>query len=100
MKPIVAFDVDGTLIWQEGQVNLGCNYKEPDTPRYEVIQLFRLFQELGCEMIVWSGGGIEYAKRWALKLGLTCFIKEKGEIEVDIAVDDEDVKLGKVNLKV
>jgi trehalose-6-phosphatase len=95
LLPIVAFDVDGTLIWSEGYTN-----HEPDTPRYDIIGLYKLFQKFGYVMVIWSGGGKEYAKRWAEKLGLHGCIYEKGEIEVDIAVDDEEVRLGKVNLKV
>ena len=88
----VCFDVDGTLIHLAGHYS--------DTPRYEVIQLFKLFQSFGCEMYVWSGGGVYYAKRWAEKLGLDCTITVKGDFVPDIAVDDEAVSLGKVNMRV
>jgi len=91
----VAFDVDGTLIYPEGVPG-----HEPDTPRYEVIQLFHLFERFGCTMIIWSGGGIDYAERWAGKLGLQAVIAEKGNVKADIVIDDEIVNLGKVNLEV
>lgn len=91
-QPVVAFDVDGTLIEQIGE--------KEDTPRYHVIQLFKLFESLGCEMIIWSGGGVDYADRWAQKLGLDAKIIEKGSIKVDIAFDDMQVNLGKVNVVV
>jgi len=75
---IVAFDVDGTLI------------NSHDEPRYEVIDLFRWFQDnTTCDVIIWSGGGIDYSKQWARKLGLyPRNVYEKCSIDVDIAVDD------------
>ena len=91
----ICFDVDGTLIYNEDTPD-----KEPDTPRYDVIKLFHLFESIGCQLFVWSGGGIDYATRWALKLGLNCYLAEKGSFEPDIAIDDEYVRLGKVNIKV
>jgi len=89
---IVAFDVDGTLIYQVGEY--------VDTPRYDVIQMFELFQKFGCEMVIWSGSGMDYAERWAQKLGLDAKILAKGSITPDIALDDMEVELGKVNIKV
>ncbi len=103
-ETIVAFDVDGTLIHQAGPL---C-----DTPRYDVIALFNTFKALGCTMVIWSGGGIDYATRWAEKLGLKggTMIRRKGEFQADIAFDDlpaddldnEKIKdtLGKIVVKV
>ncbi len=95
-KNVVCFDVDGTLIHQEGPL---C-----DTPRYEIIALFKSFESLGCMMYIWSGGGVQYAKRWRDKLGLTALVVEKGSFTPDIAIDDmaheSEFNLGKVNLPV
>lgn len=88
----VAFDVDGTLIHQIGD--------QEDSPRYEVIQLYKILESAGCEMFIWSGGGLGYAERWAQKLGLNGTIIIKGSLVPDIAVDDEEVTLGKVNLRI
>lgn len=85
----VAFDVDGTLIGLQ-----------QDTPRYEVIKLFQLLEKFGFKMYIWSSGGMDYAEHWAFKLGLKAEIASKGGFIPDIAVDDEDVKLGKINIKV
>lgn len=85
----VCFDVDGTLI-----------KLQDDTPRYEIINLFLTFQRLGYTLYVWSGGGVDYAARWVEKLGLKVEVIAKGSLKPDIAIDDEDVKLGTVNLKV
>lgn len=93
----VAFDVDGTLI--------GQTVFDEDTPKYDNIELFRWFARNGHSMFIWSGGGADYAKRWAEKLGLRATIIEKSkeaakEFDIDIAVDDEAVQLGKVNIQV
>ena len=91
-KLTIAFDVDGTLIHQVGE--------KEDTPRYDIIALFKIYKNLGCEMYIWSGGGFDYAKRWSEKLGLDATIAVKGSFKPDIAVDDMEVELGKVNLRV
>ena len=88
----VAFDIDGCLIHLSGDLE--------DTPRYGVLDLFRWFQRHGHDMVIWSGGGIDYATRWARRMGLEARIIEKGSIVPDLAVDDEHVKLGTLNLKV
>lgn len=88
----VAFDVDGTLIYQVGE--------KEDKPKYEVIDLFRIFERLGFNMYIWSGGGIDYATIKRDNLGLTADVVAKGSFTPDIAVDDEKVKLGKVNIQV
>ena len=87
----VAFDVDGTLL-TEGS--------EPQTPRFEVIQLFLLLQSFGCEVSIWSHAGVIHAKNASDTLGLNARIIEKGAEFVDISIDNQDVKLGKVNIKV
>ena len=92
----IAFDVDGTLIHQSGE--------KIDTPRYDVINLFLAFEKLGNEMYIWSGGGVDYAARWAEKLGLDAKVVEKGSFKPDIAVDDmaheSEFNLGVVNIEV
>jgi phosphoserine phosphatase len=92
MKLKIAFDVDGTLIHQVGE--------KSDTPRYDIIALFKAFQNLGNDMYVWSGGGMDYAKRWAEKLGLDCTIAEKGSFKPDICFDDMETSLAKVDVRV
>lgn len=86
MEKTIAFDVDGTLIF---------GY----FPNYHAIDLFRWFERNGWEMYIWSGGGIDYATRWAEKLRLKAKVVEKGSFIPEIAVDDEDVTLGKANIK-
>jgi ribonucleotide monophosphatase NagD (HAD superfamily) len=101
LKPIVAFDVDNTLV------------DDDEEPREEVVQLFRLLQRFGCRMVVWSNGGgenessLDYADRICEKLGLEAQVIEKGSIQPDITIDDLDMHtrisegtLGRVNIKV
>lgn len=93
----IAFDVDDTLIIPAVATGLPL-----DTPNYDTIALYRWFQAQGHEMIVWSGSGVDWAKNWAEKLALgpcEIYIKEKRP-DIDIAFDDCDVDLGKVNVKV
>ena len=92
----ICVDVDGTLIWSEGQGD------EPDSPRYGVINLIKLLEEMSpVKIYIWSGGGVPYAQRWADKLGLTWEVIEKASITPDIAIDDcAECTLGKVNIKV
>lgn len=92
----IAFDVDDTLIVP----SVATGFTR-DTPNYDTIALFKWFQFQGHYMIIWSGSGVDYAKTWAEKLGLTADeYPRKGEIKVDIAFDDCDVDLGTVNIKV
>lgn len=100
----IAFDIDDTLIVPS--VALKGEYYERtspyDTPNYETIAIYKWFQAQGHEMILWSGGGVDYARTWGEKLGLAPFtvqIKEEDET-VALAFDDCDVNLAAVNIKV
>lgn len=93
----IAFDIDDTIIVPSVATGL-----DRDTPNYSNIALFKWFQAQGHSMILWSGSGVDWAKTWGEKLGLTPFevrIKQKSE-DVDICFDDCDVDLAKVNVKV
>ena len=93
----IAFDIDDTLIVPAVATNMPS-----DTPNYDVIAVLKFFQKQGHTIIVWSGGGVDYAKTWAEKLALMpceIRIKEKAE-DIDICFDDCIVDLAKVNIKV
>lgn len=93
----IAFDVDDCIIIPS--VVTGTT----EVPNYDTIAIFRWFQAQGHEMYIWSGSGIDWATRWAEKLGLQATIIPKHNpwnIPIDIAFDDCDVELGKVNVKV
>ena len=83
----IAWDCDGTL----------TSLKD-DTPRYDVIQLFKILESFGHEMYIWSGSGVSYAEMRRNNLGLQAKVVEKGSFVPDIAVDDMDASLGKVNI--
>lgn len=93
----IAFDIDDTLI-----VPNVAGESAYDTPNYETIQILRWYQAQGAEIILWSGSGVDYAKTWGEKLGLAPFTVRRKEAadDVDIAYDDCDVKLAKVNIRV
>ena len=94
----IAFDVDDTLIIPAVAVHRFSQ----DTPNYETIAIYKWFQSQGHEMIIWSGGGVDYAEMWGKKLGLqpfTIMVKAKRP-DIDIAFDDCDVDLANVNVKV
>jgi len=81
----VAFDCDDTLItWLENGRAV---------PDWNIIKLMRWFQENGHDVIVWSGGGVDYAKEWVEKFNLYWpgndpRVIEKGSEVVDLAIDD------------
>lgn len=93
----VAFDIDDTLI-----VPAVATGFDRDTPNYDTIALYKWFQAQGYEMILWSGSGMDWTQTWGEKLGLAPFTvrrKEKSE-DVDIAFDDCEVDLARVNVRV
>jgi hypothetical protein len=99
---IVAFDVDDTLIVPAVATGSGR-----DTPNYDTISIFRWHEAMGHKMVIWSGSGHDWATVWSEKLGLSAeiWVKRKhldeyGVPLVDIAFDDCDVDLAKVNIKV
>lgn len=94
----IAFDIDDCLLIPNVATGFGN-----DTPNYATIAVLKWFQAQGYEIILWSGSGIDWATTWGEKLGLQPFTvikKEKGEGTIDIAFDDCDVDLAKVNIKV
>ena len=93
----VAFDVDDTLLLPSVAAGFGR-----DTPNYENIAIYKWFQAQGCYMIIWSGSGIDWAKTWAEKFGLTAdeFPTKEKRSDVDIAFDDMAVDLATVNVRV
>lgn len=102
---IVAFDVDDTLIVPSVATGFGN-----DVPNYEVVAIALWHLAQGHTVVIWSGSGRDWAQRWSEKLGLQhenirIWTKEKvltdGDVPlVDIAYDDCDVDLAKVNIKV
>lgn len=92
--PVLAVDVDNTLLIEHaGAVVVN----------HDVVALMRAVKALGiADVVVWSGGGGDYAAMIVRKFGLrdlvdvTCM---KGDVHADIAIDDQDFSLATVNLK-
>jgi len=91
----VCFDIDDTLY----KIRL---HKRDQVPDYDLIQVLRWFCQNGDEVFVWSAGGIEYANIFVRKLGLDDIVTvvEKGSFKPDIAFDDCETKLGKVDVRI
>lgn len=97
MKTIrIAVDVDGTL---------RCNCTDTcEDPNTKITRLFNMLASFkNTEMFVWSGGGAEYALRFANKFDLivankNC-ISKFGAPRMDIAIDDiQDTAIADINL--
>lgn len=95
-KVTIAFDVDGTL---------RCNCTDTcDSGNQRIYDLFTILATFkNIDLYVWSGGGADYARRFADKLGLPvkpsrCISKFDG-FKPDIAIDDiQETALGTLNL--
>jgi len=109
-KVIIAFDVDGTLIQngspdrQHGVVNDG---DVPIVHMINTLQVLSTFKNV--RIVVWSGGGKQYAEMWGNRLGLNKYVwrydtklnYQHLKILCDklIAIDDiQSTLLGDVNL--
>ena len=97
MAKTIAFDVDGTLIGDK------------DIPRWNIVDMLKTLHMAGHTIIVWTGGGKDYAEVWVKRLFLQDFVhscrmkpisEETMLDEVDLCFDDEDVLLATVNIKV
>ena len=99
LRLTVAFDVDDTLI-----VPAVATGFDRDVPNYETIAVYRWFQAQGHDMVIWSGGGADYARQWADRLGLTAdYYLDKNDRMArapDLAFDDSDLTLATVNVEV
>ena len=93
----VAFDIDDTILVPSVASGFGN-----DTPNYDTIAVLRWFQAQGHTIILWSGSGMDWARTWGEKFGLQPFevIAKDAHGAIDIAFDDCEVDLGKVNIRV
>lgn len=108
-RVIVAFDVDGTLIRQAegstpGVVN---NDSVPIVHQINTLQVLSTYKNI--RIVVWSGGGKQYAETWGRRLGLDKYVwryasklehKElRAMCDFLIAIDDiQATQLGDANL--
>src|SRR3990167_1750703 len=101
-KMKIAFDIDDT-IWKVDRKYYN------QVPDYELIVVLKWFFNNGDKIFIWSGGGVNYAQSIVNKLGLTDFVEVIPKVKlgdasntytIDIAFDDEETRLGKVDVKV
>lgn len=94
---IIAFDCDGTILNNEGIPLETPTYLRPKCGvNLEVITLIQILSKKmkNSRVIVWSGGGKEYAEGIVRMYGLekyvsACYDKATCEEDVDIAFDDQ-----------
>jgi len=95
-KLTIGFDIDDTILIPGIVTESGR-----EAPNYEVIAVYRFFQEQGHHMVLWSGSGVDWATTWGEKFNLNPDeVRRKGEGHVDICFDDCDVEIATVNVKV
>ena len=100
----IAFDIDDTL-WK---IDKEARRQVPD---YDLIAVLRWFYNNGDSVFVWSAGGTDYAQTIVNNLGLDKMVKvipkissggqlKKRYEEIDIAFDDCETLLAKVDIRV
>lgn len=93
---IIAIDVDNTLLVRSGSKTV---------LRSDLVLLMMAVHGLGlAELVVWSGGGQDYAQAMVDKYGLSHLVSRaagKGDpgIKPDITIDDQMQTAGRVNLR-
>jgi phosphoserine phosphatase len=96
MKQItIAFDIDGTLLNNEGIPPATPPHLRPKTSvNLEAVMLLQILSRMkNTRIVVWSGGGLEYAENFVRLYGLEryvdkCYAKEACEEPIDICFDD------------
>lgn len=109
-KVIIAFDVDGVLIKNAGIDREHGIPSSGDVPiLHQVNTLIVLSTYKNVKIVVWSGGGKQYAETWGRRLGLDKYVWRyasklehpdiKTMCDTLIAIDDiQATQLGDVNL--
>jgi len=87
---LICFDVDGCLLKEGKSIEANLCLLKILTEKHKVF--------------VWSGNGYEYAYHKVKILKLEKFIhgvlNKYGNFQPDIAFDDQEINLGKLNIKV
>lgn len=109
-KVIVAFDVDGTLIRNTDEERVHGVPSNGDVPIVHWINTLQVLSTCkNVRIVVWSGGGKQYAETWGRRLGLDDYVwryankleheQLKAMCEFLIAFDDiQATALGDANL--
>lgn len=111
---IIAFDVDGTLIrkapLEAGEIvtpGMPNNDDVPIVHQINTLQVLSTYKNI--RIVVWSGGGRNYAAVWGNRLGLDKYVWKyasklehpqlKAQCDLLIAIDDiQATRLGDANL--
>jgi hypothetical protein len=97
--PRLFVDVDDTLVrWApetRGVIHPYGRGAEDWEPNCDVIYLMRVLKDAGYHITVWSGGGEDWAEKWANKLVPLLYDKAEGKYpripeSSDIYIDDLD----------
>lgn len=115
----IAFDIDDTLykiveITDENELASLPHQKAKhwkQIPDYDLLQVLRWFVNNGDEVFVWSAGGEDYARNFVNKFGIegVSVIRKMhtdkegvgtGMHVMDIAFDDCETRLAKVDIRV
>ena len=106
---IFAFDVDGTLIRNADSERIHGLPNSNDVPIvHQINTLMVLSTYKNIRIVVWSGGGKQYAEMWGKRLGLDKYVWKyaskldhqqiKAQCDFLIAVDDiQSTRLGDAN---
>ena len=108
-KVIIAFDVDGTLVKHIEPVEPGQFNSDSVPIVHQINTLQVLAHSKNVRIVVWSGGGKDYAAMWGRRLGLDQYVWKyaskleheqlKAQCDFLIAIDDiQSTRLGDVNL--
>lgn len=109
-KVIIAFDVDGTLIKNAEVERYPGVFVKEDVPIIRQINTLKTLSTYkNVKIVVWSGGGKDYATQWGRRLKIDKYVWQyaskldhqliKQSCELLIAVDDiQATALGDVNL--
>lgn len=109
-KVIIAFDVDGTLIRNTDADRVHGVPSNNDVPIVHMINTLQVLSTFkNIRIVVWSGGGRQYAETWGRRLGLDKYVWRyaskmehsslKEYCDSLIAIDDiQATRLGDVNL--
>jgi hypothetical protein len=93
---IIAIDVDNTLLVRE---------RDKTVLRSDMVVLMMTVKGLGlAEIVVWSGGGQDYAEQMVNRYGIShlvdrCAGKGDSTLHPDITIDDQVQTAGRVNLR-
>lgn len=111
-KIIIAYDVDGTLIrntQEPAERTHGVPHNDDVPIVHQINTLMVLSTFKNVKIVVWSGGGKQYAETWGRRLGLDKYVwryaakTERDDIKARcdqlIAIDDvQACELGDINL--